>query len=101
MKFQKQTPIEPLIASLAHPLSSRLGQAVDILVFNPPYVPTSDDEAGAAQHGAGIAGSWAGGADGMQVTDTLLRQVDVRGFFFPHQCPVIARVHAYAHVAYL
>jgi methylase of polypeptide subunit release factors len=50
-----QTPIEPLIASLAHPLSSRLGQAVDILVFNPPYVPTSDDEAGAAQHGAGIA----------------------------------------------
>lgn len=50
-------------------------------MFNPPYVPTSDDEAGAAQHGAGIAGSWAGGADGMQVTDTLLRQVDVRVFF--------------------
>jgi len=45
-------------------------------VFNPPYVPTSEDEVGAAQHGAGIAGSWAGGSDGMQVTDTLLRQVD-------------------------
>jgi len=78
----KQTPIEPLVASLTRPLSSRLGQAVDVLVFNPPYVPTSDDEADAAQHGAGIAGSWAGGADGMQVTDTLLRQVDVRVCLF-------------------
>jgi len=73
---QNKTPIEPLVASLARPLSSRLGHAVDILVFNPPYVPTSEDEVGAAQHGAGIAGSWAGGSDGMQVTDTLLRQVD-------------------------
>lgn len=49
-------------------------------MFNPPYVPTSDEEADAAQRGAGIAGSWAGGADGMQVTDALLRQVDVGGF---------------------
>jgi len=73
---QNKTPTEPLVASLARPLSTRLGRAIDVLVFNPPYVPTSDDEADAAQHGAGIAGSWAGGADGMQVTDTLLRQVD-------------------------
>ena len=34
----------------------------------------------AAQRDVGIAGSWAGGADGMQVTDALLRQVDVRIF---------------------
>jgi len=77
---QNKIPIEPLVATLARPLTSRLGHAVDILVFNPPYVPTSDDEADAAQRGAGIAGSWAGGADGMQVTDALLRQVDVGGF---------------------
>jgi len=51
-------------------------------VFNPPYVPTSDDEVDAAQHVAGIAGSWAGGSDGMGVTDTLLSQVDVGVFFF-------------------
>jgi len=73
---QNKIPIEPLVATLARPLTSRLGHAVDILVFNPPYVPTSDDEADAAQRGAGIAGSWAGGADGLQVTDALLRQVD-------------------------
>ena len=30
-----------------------------------------------AQRGAGIAGSWAGGVDGMQVTEALLGQVDV------------------------
>jgi len=29
-----------------------------------------------AQRGAGIAGSWAGGVDGMQVTKALLGQVD-------------------------
>jgi len=56
---------------------SRLGHAVDILVFNPPYVPTPDEEVDTAQYDAGIAGSWAGGTDGMQVTDALLRQVDV------------------------
>jgi release factor glutamine methyltransferase len=78
--FWEQVLIEPLVASLAHPLSSRLGHAVDILVFNPPYVPTSDEEVDAAQIDAGIAGSWAGGTDGMQVTDALLRQVDVSVF---------------------
>lgn len=61
-------------------MTSRLGHAVDILVFNPPYVPTCDEEMDAAQRDVGIAGSWAGGADGMQVTDALLRQVDVRIF---------------------
>lgn len=72
--------MDPLVASLAHPLTSRLGHAVDILVFNPPYVPTYDEEVDAAQRGAGISGSWAGGADGMQVTDALLRQIDVGVF---------------------
>jgi hypothetical protein len=47
-------------------------------VFNPPYVPTCDVELDDAQRDANIAGSWAGGADGMQVTDAFLRQVDVR-----------------------
>ena len=72
-----QVPLEPVVASLARPLTNRLEHAVDILVFNPPYVPTYDEEMHAAQHDTGISGSWAGGADGMQVTDALLRQVDV------------------------
>ncbi len=32
---------------------------------------------GVAQRGSGIAGSWAGGVDGMEVTNALLGQVDV------------------------
>lgn len=55
----------------------RLKHAVDILIFNPPYVPTYDDEADDAQQGASIQGAWAGGKDGMQVTDILLDQVEV------------------------
>ena len=55
----------------------RLKHAVDILIFNPPYVPTYDDEADDAQQGASIQGAWAGGKDGMQVTDILLDQGEV------------------------
>ena len=41
-------------------------------------MPTDSDEADEAQQGANIAGAWAGGQDGMAVTDILLDQVEVR-----------------------
>jgi release factor glutamine methyltransferase len=47
------------------------------MIFNPPYVPTEDKEAYGAQSTADIEGSWAGGKDGMLVTNTLLDQLDV------------------------
>ena len=50
---------------------------MDILLFNPPYVPTDLDEADEAQLDRGIAGAWAGGQHGMTVTDVLLDQVEV------------------------
>jgi len=49
--------------------------SIDVLTFNPPYVPTLSEEAYDAQETAGIQGSWAGGTDGMQITDTLLQIV--------------------------
>lgn len=67
---------------------SRLHHKVDILLFNPPYVPTSEDE---ADHGqlsqqptyisspstkGPIASAWAGGEDGMQVTNIFLDHVE-------------------------
>ena len=58
---------------------------IDLLIFNPPYVPTEDEEAYGAQSGHDIEGSWAGGKDGMQVTDILLNELGVRDVCFrPH-----------------
>ncbi|KAI0828292.1 putative methylase [Trametes gibbosa] len=70
------SPIDPIWTSLIGPLRSRLRHAVDVLLFNPPYVPTDIDEANEAQQTVGIAGAWAGGLDGMGVTDILLEQVE-------------------------
>ncbi|KAI0080043.1 S-adenosyl-L-methionine-dependent methyltransferase [Panus rudis PR-1116 ss-1] len=73
---QNKIPLEPLTAHLVTPLLPRLHHSVDILIFNPPYVPTYDSEAIDAQSQGDIRGAWAGGKDGMQVTDLLLEQVD-------------------------
>ena len=52
-------------------LLGRLAGKVDVILFNPPYVPTPDDEVG----GNGIEASWAGGKDGRVVLDKALPQI--------------------------
>jgi release factor glutamine methyltransferase len=52
----------------------------DVIIFNPPYVPTSDEELDDAVRAAkqaaatpeSIAAAWAGGADGRRVIDVFL-----------------------------
>ncbi|KAI0762719.1 S-adenosyl-L-methionine-dependent methyltransferase [Fomes fomentarius] len=73
---QNQVPIEPILTSLVGPLRQRLMRSVDILLFNPPYVPTDIEEADSAQQHGDIAGAWAGGLHGMGLTNILLDQVE-------------------------
>jgi release factor glutamine methyltransferase len=69
---------------LASDLLPQLSNQVDILIFNPPYVPTPNEEVGSN----GIEASWAGGTNGRLVLDRAL--------------PQIAQLLAYPHgVAYI
>ncbi|KAL9935895.1 hypothetical protein V8E36_005472 [Tilletia maclaganii] len=45
---------------------------IDLLVFNPPYVPTTEEEEAEAQRAAGIEGSWAGGLTGTRLVNELI-----------------------------
>ena len=53
--------------------SMRIDGAVDVLCFNPPYVPTPSEEIEPIRaRGNGIAAAWAGGLDGREVIDRFL-----------------------------
>ena len=60
--------VEVIQTRLVQGMLSSLERRVDVLVFNPPYVPTPDDEVG----GTGIEASWAGGERGRVVIDEFL-----------------------------
>lgn len=63
---------ELIITDIASGLEKRLAGLVDILVVNPPYVPTPEEEVGAD----GITASWAGGENGRKVIDRILPVAD-------------------------
>jgi release factor glutamine methyltransferase len=46
--------------------------SIDVLIFNPPYVPTPDEELAEAERTANISAAWAGGDRGRRVIDRLL-----------------------------
>eukprot|EP00727_Mastigamoeba_balamuthi_P007600 m51a1_g3460 putative s-adenosyl-l-methionine-dependent methyltransferase (209) ;mRNA; r:695447-696230 len=49
-----------------------LKESLDVIVFNPPYVPTDDEELQSACASRGIEAAWAGGKDGMEVLNRFL-----------------------------
>ena len=78
LRLTKQTAIENNVhlletiqCDLASSLLPRCQNMIDILIFNPPYVPTPDDEVS----GNGIEASWAGGTKGRLVIDRAIPQI--------------------------
>lgn len=63
---------EVLQTDLLRGLLPDLRHCVDLLLFNPPYVPTDDSELSQG----GIAAAWAGGLRGRVVIDRLLSELD-------------------------
>ncbi|XP_078176286.1 uncharacterized protein LOC144569706 [Carex rostrata] len=63
---------EVVVTDIASCLQKRLWKSIDVLLVNPPYVPTPEDEVGAV----GIVSSWAGGFNGRKVIDRILDVVD-------------------------
>lgn len=63
---------ELIKTDIASGLEKRLAGSVDVIVVNPPYVPTPEDEVGRE----GIASAWAGGENGRCVIDKILPIAD-------------------------
>jgi release factor glutamine methyltransferase len=63
--------IQAFNCDLASDIIHTLQNKVDILLFNPPYVPTPNEEVGSS----GIEASWAGGTNGRVVLDRALPQI--------------------------
>ncbi|XP_052181590.1 uncharacterized protein LOC127794491 isoform X3 [Diospyros lotus] len=59
-------------ADIASGLENRLAGLVDVMVVNPPYVPTPEEEVGCD----GIVSAWAGGENGRTVIDKILPIAD-------------------------
>ncbi|CAG9462878.1 unnamed protein product [Pedinophyceae sp. YPF-701] len=71
MRAHAITAFDTALADLAAPLSRRLRGAVDLLLFNPPYVLTPSEEVGRP----GMCAAWAGGFNGREVIDRFLPAV--------------------------
>ncbi|EED91962.1 predicted protein, partial [Thalassiosira pseudonana CCMP1335] len=69
----------PIQCDLASQLLPEMENKIDVLIFNPPYVPTPDEEVGSN----GIEASWAGGTNGRVVLDRALPQI-AQLLAFPH-----------------
>ncbi|KAK2635071.1 hypothetical protein Ddye_029863 [Dipteronia dyeriana] len=63
---------ELINTDIASGLEKRLAGLIDVMVVNPPYVPTPEDEVGRE----GIASAWAGGENGRRVIDKILPIAD-------------------------
>lgn len=71
---QKSTPNADMVLTDMF-TALRPGTEFDVIVFNPPYVPTDEEELQRALQSRDISASWAGGKDGRQVIDKFFSEV--------------------------
>ncbi|KAK4047344.1 atp4 subunit B of the stator stalk of mitochondrial F1F0 ATP synthase [Microbotryomycetes sp. JL221] len=67
-----KTLLDPIVTDLCSSLTPRINGLVDVLLFNPPYVVTDDNEMAQAQSNGVLERAWAGGQAGMVVTNRVL-----------------------------
>lgn len=70
--LRNQAILHPVVASVLDGLRPRIDGAVDLLLFNPPYVVTTEEEEVNEQARASLGGAWAGGTSGTKILDTLI-----------------------------
>ena len=71
-ELTRQALLHPVVASVLDGLRPRIDGAVDLLLFNPPYVVTTEEEEVNEQARASLGGAWAGGTNGTKILDTLI-----------------------------
>nr|GMD73768.1 hemK methyltransferase family member 2 [Ipomoea batatas] len=64
--------VELVNTDIASGMEARMAGLVDVMVVNPPYVPTPEEEVGCE----GITSAWAGGENGRTVIDKILPVAD-------------------------
>jgi release factor glutamine methyltransferase len=73
----KITNIDYIRANLTGGLQHLKGK-VDVLIFNPPYVPTDEEELKESYNpNEAIKATWAGGEHGIEPLNLLLPQLEV------------------------
>lgn len=68
--MNNMTGVDVILTDLSIVLQDRLRHSIDLLIFNPPYVPTD-----ILAHDRGISASWSGGEDGVQVTKRFIQGI--------------------------
>lgn len=72
-RYHGQNHLQVIRTNLAEALVDRLKNCVDLLVFNPPYVPTTQSEIESGSEEP-IYFSWAGGQNGRASTDRFVQE---------------------------
>eukprot|EP00347_Sterkiella_histriomuscorum_P004520 403360150 len=104
-----QCQINLLQMNFCDNMVQRMKGQFDILIFNPPYVVTPQDELIEAQQKQGIEASWAGGEDGIEVLMKFIPQsyelISENGAFYllliEENLRILKKIGKYFDIEYL